>query len=459
MSTPTVAVGGPTVAVVGGGVTGLVAAYRLRTNLGSHARIVILEQSDRLGGKLRTVPLAGGPVDVGAEAFIGRRPEMPELLEELGLTDQLVYPAGARPLIYAGAGLHPMPIGTLMGIPADAQTLAGLVDAATLDRIAAEPSVPLHWERGGDLSVAELVGTRFGEQVVRRSVDPLLGGVYSGLSDTAGVRATVPTLAAALDDGAPSLSEAVRRALPPPSTAPVFGTLRDGYGVLLDALERAAAAEIHRETPASALRRTGRRWTIDPIGEVDGVVLAVPAPQAAALLADAVPAAAEHAGRIPLASSVVVALALPRDSGLPHNSGILVATGEDLSAKAFTLSSRKWPHLAERDVELARASFGRFGDAELVEADDDRLIALARADLETVTGVTAEPVATFVQRWHGGLPQYRAGHDAIVAALEAAVADVDGIEVAGAMLHGVGVPACVDSGTTAAARLTTRVAG
>ncbi|WP_068162068.1 protoporphyrinogen oxidase [Rhodococcus phenolicus] len=460
MSTPTVvAVGGPTVAIIGGGVTGLVAAYRLRTSLGADARIVILEQSDRLGGKLRTVPFAGGPVDVGAEAFIGRRPEMPALLDELGLADQTVHPAGARPLIYAGAELHPMPVGTLMGIPADAQALAGLVDSATLDRIAAEPDVPLHWERGGDISVAELVGTRFGDQVVRRSVDPLLGGVYSGLSDTAGVRATLPTLAAALDAGAPNLSEAVRRALPPPSTAPVFGTLRDGYGVLLDALERAAAAEIHAGTPASALRRAGHRWSIDPVGEVDGVVLAVPAPQAAALLADVAPAAAADAERIPLASSVVVALALPRDSGLPRNSGILVATGEDLSAKAFTLSSRKWPHLAERDVELARASFGRFGDAALVDADDDHLIALARTDLATVTGVTAEPVAAFVQRWHGGLPQYRAGHDEIVAALEAAVADLDGIEVAGAMLHGVGVPACVGSGTKAAARLTTRMAG
>ncbi|MFZ2528072.1 MAG: FAD-dependent oxidoreductase, partial [Rhodococcus sp. (in: high G+C Gram-positive bacteria)] len=208
----------PTVAVVGGGLSGLVAAYRLRTSLGADARIVIVEQSDRMGGKLRTVPIGGGPVDVGAEAFIGRYPEMPALLADLGLTDQIVHPSGARSLIYAGAELHPMPSGTLMGIPADAEALTGLVDAATLARIAAEPSVPLEWQRGGDVSVAELVGSRFGEQVVRRSVDPLLGGVYSGLSDTAGVRATVPRLAAELDAGAPSLSAAVRRALPPPST-------------------------------------------------------------------------------------------------------------------------------------------------------------------------------------------------------------------------------------------------
>ncbi|HET8993821.1 MULTISPECIES: protoporphyrinogen oxidase [unclassified Rhodococcus (in: high G+C Gram-positive bacteria)] len=449
----------PVVAVVGGGITGLVAAYRLRGTLGPDAHIVILERSDRLGGKLRTVSLAGGPVDVGAEAFIGRRPEVPALLDELGLTDQLVHPSGARPLIYAGAELHPMPTGTLMGIPANAQSVAGLVDDATLTRIEGESAVPLAWDRTGDMSVAELVGSRFGEQVVRRSVDPLLGGVYSGLSDTAGIRATVPTLARALDEGAASLTEAVVRALPVPSGKPVFGALRGGYGMLLDALERAAGAEVRYDTVAANLRRSGGRWSLEPIGEVDGVVLAVPAPEAAALLTEPVPAASAYAGRIPLASSVVVSMAFPSGAALPQNSGILVATGEELSAKAFTLSGRKWPHLAERDVALARASFGRFGDDALVGASDEQLITLARADLATVTGVADEPVAAFVQRWHGGLPQYRAGHTETVAAFEREMDEIDGLAVAGAMLHGVGVPACVASGTKAAARLAARVAG
>lgn len=447
------------VVVVGGGITGLVAAYRLRTVFGPNARIVLLERSDRLGGKLRTVSLAGAPVDVGAEAFIGRRPEVPELLDELGLTDQLVHPSGARPLIYAGTALHPIPAGTLMGIPADARSLDGLVDDETLVRIRREPETPLRWDTDGDMSVAELVGSRFGEQVVRRSVDPLLGGVYSGLSDTAGVRATVPTLARALDDGAASLTEAVASALPAPSGKPVFGTLRGGYGVLLDALAQAADAEIHTGTVASNLRRVGDRWSLDPLGEVDGVILAVPAPEVAALLAGPVPAAAAHAAEIPLASSVTVSLALPSAAALPQNSGILVATGEELSAKAFTLSGRKWPHLAERDVSLVRVSFGRFGDDRLVDATEEQLITLARADLATVTGVDDEPEAAFVQRWHGGLPQYRAGHTEIVAAFEREIDGIEGLAVAGAMLHGVGVPACVESGTKAAARLATRVAG
>lgn len=445
------------VAVVGGGISGLVAAYRLRGLLGPDAEITLVEESARVGGKLRTVTLAGGPVDVGAEAFIARRPEVPALLAELGMSDQVVAPSGARPLIWSGGALHPLPTGTLMGVPASAQSLAGLVDAQTLARIDAEPRSPLHWRPGSDTDVATLVGERFGEQVVRRSVDPLLGGVYSGLSDSIGVRAALPTLAAALDRGAPSLTAAVAEAMPEPMPGPVFGGLRDGYGVLLDTLlERARPTVV--TAGASGLRRDGDGWWLDPAGHVDGVVLAVPAPRLAALLRDVAPAASAAAADVPLASSVVVALALPAGVELPQNSGILVATGESLRAKAFTLSSRKWPHLAERGGALVRASFGRFGDAALVDATDDELVALARTDLAEVTGLRAEPVGAAVQRWHGGLPQYGPRHLDRVATIEDGVAELPGLGVAGALLHGVGVPACVAS-ATAAARAAARVAG
>ncbi|RVW03484.1 protoporphyrinogen oxidase [Rhodococcus spongiicola] len=451
------------VGVVGGGVTGLVAAYRLRQLLGADAEITIVEAESRFGGKLRTVPLGDGLVDVGAEAFIARRPEVADLIVELGLEDQLVHPAGRQPLIWSGGQLHPLPARTLMGIPAAAESVAGLVDADTLARIAAEPSVPFEWDDVADVDVATLVAGRFGEQVVRRSVDPLLGGVYSGLSDSIGVRAALPALAAALDAGATSLTAAVLAALPTPSPGPVFGTLRDGYGTLLEALRYAAGPREILDAPVTGLRRDERGWWLEPVGHVDGVVLAVPAPDMVRLVAEPAPRLAAAARDIELASSAVVALALPRDkateTGIPENSGILVATGESLGAKAFTLSSRKWPHLATRDVALVRASYGRFGDAAVVDAPDADLIAMARGDLETVTGVQAEPVEAFVQRWHGGLPQYAPGHLDRVAAIEAAAGEIDGLEVAGAYLHGVGVPACVASATTAATRLAARVAG
>ncbi|MET4614358.1 oxygen-dependent protoporphyrinogen oxidase [Rhodococcus sp. PvR044] len=447
------------VAVIGGGISGLVAAYRLRQRLGPDAVITMVEASGRVGGKLRTTQLAGDGVDVGAEAFIARRPEVPALLAELGLSDQIVAPAGVRPLIWSGATLHPLPGGTLMGIPAGPESMAGLVDEQTLARIAAEPGVPLDWRPGSDTDVATLVGSRFGEQVVRRSVDPLLGGVYSGLSDSIGVRAALPTLAAALDRGAASLSAAVAEAMPEPKPGPVFGGLRDGYGVLLDALKERAAATVLR-ADASGLSRSpgGTGWWIDPVGRVDGVVLAVPAPSLAALLSEVAPVASAAAAQIPLASSVVVALALADAAPLPQNSGILVATGESVRAKAFTLSSRKWPHLAERGGALVRASFGRFGDADIVDAPDAELVAAARADLETVTGLRVDPVDAVVQRWHGGLPQYGPGHLDRVQVIEESIGALPGLAVAGALLHGVGVPACVAAATTAATTVAEQMA-
>lgn len=445
--------GAPRVAVVGGGITGLVAAYRVRTALGPDAQITIVEASDRLGGTLRTVDIAGGPLDVGAEAFIGRRPEVPELMAELGITDQLVHPAGKRPSIYSGGELHPMPAGTLMGIPATASSMRGLVEESTLRRIEDDATSAFKWTPGSDVSVSELVGGRFGEQVLRRSVDPLLGGVYSGLSDSIGVRAALPTLAAALDSGAPNLSAAVAAALPTVSAGPVFGALRGGYSVLVDALIAATDSITVLDTRVSSLIGERRGWRVDPVGHFDVVILAVPAPSLSAILADTVPDAADAAADIELASSVVVAMSVPGDTELPDNSGVLVATDAGLSAKAFTFSSRKWTHLATRDTVLLRASLGRFGDDGPLDLTDEQLVESAVRDLATVTGLEIRPNSTVVQRWRGGLPQYAPGHLDRVADIEAAVRDVPGLAVAGAWSHGVGVPACVASATRAAAHV------
>lgn len=443
---------GMRIAVVGGGVSGLVAAYRLRQRF-AEADIVVVERAGRAGGVLHTGELAGGAVDLGAEAFVGRRPEVLELMTELGIEDQLVRPAGKRPLVWAGGAAHPLPGGTLMGIPATAESVRGLVDEATVARIAAESERALAWTPGTDIDVAALVGDRFGPQVVERSVDPLLGGVYAGTSASIGVRAALPGLAAALDRGAGSLTEAVRRALPPPSTAPVFGGLRDGYGALLAALIAAGRPRLVTTTAATRLARAPHGWVLDPLGAVDAVVLATPAPVTARLLHYVAPAAADAAAGIELSSSALVALALPRDTALPDNSGILVATGETLRAKAFTLSSRKWPHLADREVALVRASFGRFGDEAPLSWSDEELTTAAITDLSTVTGLDITPLDTVVQRWPGGLPQYAPGHTDRVATIEESVADLDGLAVTGAYLHGVGVPACVAAATAAATRI------
>ncbi|ELP45484.1 protoporphyrinogen oxidase, partial [Mycobacterium avium subsp. paratuberculosis S5] len=221
---------------MGGGISGLTAAYRLRVAAGDDAVITLLDPAPQLGGILRTEPVGGVPMDLGAEAFVLRRPELPALLSEVNLTGRQRVSTGARPLIYSRGRLHPLPTGTVVGIPSSAASMARLVDEATLARIDAEPRRPLHWRPGSDPAVADLVGDRFGEQVVSRSVDPLLSGVYAGSAATIGLRAAAPTVAAALDRGAASLTDAVRRALPPATGAPVFGALDGGYRVLVDEL-------------------------------------------------------------------------------------------------------------------------------------------------------------------------------------------------------------------------------
>jgi protoporphyrinogen/coproporphyrinogen III oxidase len=151
----------------------------------------------------------------------------------------------------------------------------------------------------------------------------------------------------------------------------------------------------------------------------------------------------------------VVGLALPvrAAQALPQSSGVLVAAGEPHSAKAFTFSGRKWAHASSHEVVLIRASLGRHGEARLLQRDDAELIDVVRGDLATLTGITATPVDTVVARWGGGLPQYAPGHLEAVTALESAVDRMPGLAVAGALLHGVGVPACIGTAEAAAVRV------
>ncbi|BBY08142.1 protoporphyrinogen oxidase [Mycobacterium noviomagense] len=431
--------------IVGGGISGLAAAYRLRA-LADDASITVFDPADRLGGVLRTERVAGQPMDVGAEAFVVRRPEVPALLAELGLADRQLGTTGARPLIYSQGRLHPLPPGTVAGIPSSATSMAGLVDEATVAHIAEEPGRPLDWRPGDDPATAALVADRFGEQVVARSVDPLLGGVYAGSAATIGLRSAAPGLATALDGGAATLSDAVRAVLPSATSGPVFGAVDGGYAVLVDELVRRSGLR-WVQTAINRIEPAGPGWMLsDDTGgtwPADAVILAVPAPQLRNLVGGIAPRTAAAAGRIASASSVLVALAVPPDTEFPQHSGVVVASGEALHAKAITLSSRKWgpPKGLSGDVDLVRLSFGRFGDDASLHASDDELLAWALADLATVFGLTVEPVDVRVQRWADAMPQYGPGHADIVVEIRAGLPPT--LAVAGNYLDGIGVPACI----------------
>ncbi|MGH3954902.1 MAG: protoporphyrinogen oxidase [Mycobacterium sp.] len=439
----------PSIAIVGGGISGLTAAYRLRCELGDDARITVYDPAEQLGGILRTIALGEHRIDIGAEAFITRRPEVLDLLEELGLADRRLDTTGARPLIYAGGSLHPLPPRTVNGIPASASSVVGLVDDETVARIESEPQRDMHWTVGAEPTVADLVSLRFGPQVVERLVDPLLGGVYAGSAATTGLRTAAPGIARALDEGAGSLLAAAQQALPPISASGIFGAIDGGYAVLLEELWRRARAE-HRQLAITGIARDGDGWALPGDGtstdRFDAVILAVQAPRAAAILDAVAPESAAAARAIPVASSVVVALELPADAQIPANSGVLVASGEALHTKAVTFSTSKWG-LRGRNTQVVRLSYGRFGDTVARATSDEQLRHWAVVDLETVLGAPVTPINSALARWIDAMPQYGPGHADVVEAIRAGLPP--GITVAGSYLDGIGVPACVASASQA----------
>lgn len=460
----------PRIAVVGGGITGLTVAYRLRESWGPSAELVLIDCADRLGGKVRTTELAGCPFDVGAEAFLVRRPEVLRLSDSLGIGDHVVHPGSRQATVRAGGRTRPLPARTVMGVPASVDSVRDVLSEAGVATVAAEATLPPLRLDGADVRVGTLLRERIGDEVVDRLVEPLLGGVYAGSADVLGLRATIPALAAALDAGAGSVTAAAAAVLPPAGgpARPVFGAFRGGYRLLIERLVAGAAAEVRLGLPVRSLARTDRGWRLE-IGsapspqslDVDAVVLAVPAPSARRLLSGVAETAARRFAAIDVASMVVVGLALPPGTALPAASGVLIgrnethADGTPFTAKAFTFSGRKWPHLAGTGGEiLLRASVGRFGSAAERRFDDAELLRRVRADLAELTGVTARPVESVVVRWGGGLPQYRSGHLDAVRDIERAVAAVPGLTVAGAALHGVGVPACIATAERAASEVT-----
>ncbi len=443
------------IAIIGAGLAGLTAAYELRN---SGAGVDVYEATDRLGGKLYTVAFEAGPTDMGAEAFMARRRDAVEFFTELGLGDSLVEPSGLRSLVYVDGEARQLPTGGVMGIPSTSETVAHLVGEETAARIDAERDAEgFEWEIGGDANVGKLVRERYGDEVVDNIVTPLLGGVYSCTADDLGVRATIPQLAGELDrlaaDGKVSLSQAIanleqsRREMPTGHGA-VFNAFRDGYQELYEELAEQSGADIYIDAFVSAIERTDGGFRLKG-GEdtvYDHVILAVPAPTAALLLKPLAPEASEALQMVKLANSAVVGMRFATDTGLPQNSGVLVATGESVNAKAFTFSSRKWPHLAERGGALVRASFGRFGDNVALTATEDDLVDWALDDLKTITGFDGREAGLeeiYVQRWFGGLPRFDEHHLATVAEVKNKLADVEGISVTGAWAAGVGVPAVV----------------
>jgi oxygen-dependent protoporphyrinogen oxidase len=447
------------VVVVGGGIAGLAAAWRVG-QLRADADVVVLEASSAVGGKLRVAPVAGVPVDVGAEAMLARRPQGVELAQAAGLGDALIAPLTTSASVYAGGSAHPLPARTMLGIPSEVAAVrrSGVLSEAALSAVEREPaSRPLE-PVVDDVAVGALVRERLGDEVVDRLVEPLLGGVYAGRADALSLRATMPALAARLGAGgslvraAAAVTDAGAHA---PAAGPVFASLAGGLGRLPVALAASGRFAVRTGVTVREIRHAGTGFDIEcgpvprpELVRADAVIVATPPAKAARLTDEVAPVAAAELSTVDTSGVAIVTLAY-LGVDLPPGSGLLVAPSERRSVKAVTISSQKWP-IAPAGLTILRASIGRAGDSADLQRDDSELTGLVRADLRALVGLDARPVDSLVTRWGGGLPQYAVGHVEKVARIRAAVAAVPGLAVCGAAYDGVGVPACIASAQLAA---------
>jgi oxygen-dependent protoporphyrinogen oxidase len=347
-----------------------------------------------------------------------------------------------------------------MGAPLDLDDLAatGILSADGLDR-ARHQAVP---HPDDDLSVGDLVGQRYGDEVVDRLVEPLLGGVYAGQARRISARSAAPQLLDLLT------RDQVTVPAPPSDAPPVFASVDGGMwrlpaAIAADLRDR-PTAEVRHDAPVTAVRRTSTGFVLTtPTGDeqADHLVLATPAAPTARLLAELAPEAARELAEIAYASVALVTFAFRSDDpGVAEAldtgaSGFLVPPVDGRRVKASTFSFAKWDWVrsAGEGLLVLRTSLGRYGEESTLQVPDEGLVGASLADLEQATGLTATPVDAVVQRWGGGLPQYWVGHADRVARIRAAVAGVPGLALCGAAYDGVGIPATIGSAQRAVAGL------
>ncbi|MEX2274703.1 MAG: protoporphyrinogen oxidase [Actinomycetota bacterium] len=444
------------VLVLGGGVAGLTAAYRLRTGP-DPLEVTVIEADERVGGKLRSLRVGDLELEAGADSFVARKPWAVELCTELGLADELVMPGGHGAYVWTARGLVAYARDTSFGIPGDVGDVLRWPALSRGGRFRALGDLVRKRRRTrSDESLGSLLRRRLGNEATERSIAPLLGGLFAGDVDRLSSRATFPELIewearqGSLIRGSQAARRAVRAERQP---GPMFLKLRGGTSRLTDALADAIGRD--RITGGSAVGAIGRSeggWSVrtdQGTTEADALVLATPAFVSARLLGSVAPVCARELATIPYASTAVVFLVYGEGTAkaLPDGTGFVVPRGM-APMTAATWLSNKWPTPAFGTRAVVRCYVGGVGYEDVVEEPDEDLLEACARHLAAVVPLPDRPVSWAVHRWMRAMPQYEVGHLERVAAARASLPG--GIFVAGSAYSGIGIPDTVRDATETA---------
>jgi protoporphyrinogen/coproporphyrinogen III oxidase len=456
------------IAIIGGGISGLSAAFYLEKARASGAELqyTLFESGQRLGGSMYSDRVEDCLVEAGPDSFLTEKPWALTLCKELGIADQLIgsNDAQRKTYIVVNGRLVLMPDGLMFMVPTKLVPTAfsPLFSWSTKLRMAREllhPPRPMH----DDETVAELVERHFGQEVVDRLADPLLSGVYGGDAAKLSARAVLPRFVE-MEEKYGSLSRAMLAAhkkmaqsagKQPPR--PLFTSLKEGMQQLVDAiLDRLDPESIRLRNHVRRVYPADNGWRvsieISDDERFDAVILATPANVAGTLLDGVDRGLARNFLDITYSSSVTVTLGYYLDQlkGLPPGFGFLVPRSEGARMLACTFVHNKFPHRAPEGKGILRCFLGGARDEAVLALTDDEILDEVHRELVDIVKLDARPMFTRVYRWRGAMAQYETGHIARVERIEKRVAEIPGLALAGNAYHGIGVPDCIRSGMEAA---------
>jgi oxygen-dependent protoporphyrinogen oxidase len=459
------------VAIIGGGISGLSAAYTIeeKRQSGTPVEYVLFESSPRLGGVLVTDRVDGCLVEAGPDSFLTEKPWAADLCRKIGLGDQLIgsNDSERKTYIVARGKLVVMPDGLMFMVPTKIMptVFSPLFSLRTKMRMAAEWFHPPH-KASKDETVAQMVERHYGSEMVDLLADPLLSGVYGGEASQLSVRAVLPRFAdMELKHG--SLGRAMLAARKKMGAAakaparPLFTSLKDGMQQMTDALvARLDADALKTSSLVQSVIPQDDAWTVSAgyqSDQFDAVIIATPTHAAAAVLQATDENLSRELGEIQYSSSVTVTLGYDEKvrRSLPPGFGFLVPRSEGRRMLAATFVHNKFPHRAPENRALVRCFLGGARDEQILESSDEEILEIVRRELRLIIGtaLNAEPLFARVYKWKSAMAQYSVGHLERLQRIEALRQKLPGLALAGNGYSGIGVPDCVRSGAEAASKI------
>ncbi len=451
------------VVIIGGGITGLSAAFYMQKEArekGLPLDILLVEASNRLGGKIETVRRDGFVIERGPDSFLIRKKSMGQVAEDVGIADELVKNATGQAYIYINDALHPIPGGSIMGVPTEIGPFVktNLFSVAGKLRAAGDLVLPRS-SAVSDQSLGQFFRRRLGAEVVENLIEPLLSGVYAGDIDHMSLQSTYPQFAE-VEKNHRSLIVGMKKTAPKKTTPNkvkegAFHTFRNGLETLVEAIEAKLDSEtILKGVRLSSIESSGDKVLLrlnnDEKIEADAVIMTTG--HAAASKVFAPHGLLQDLGGIPTTSVATVALAFPEEAIVQREegTGFLVARSSDYSITACTWTHRKWPTTTPKGKVLIRAFVGRVGDEAIVDLPDAEIERIVLADLSRVIDIKSPPDFIVITRFKEDRPQYRVGHKKRIESARAEIrAAFPQVKLAGASYEGVGLPDCVNQGKAA----------